>query len=61
MDGRDVHILHRVLGKIVFVSNPLQPIPRLHIAERDFKVHNAYCDCRVTPIVWPFSDRPIAA
>ena len=43
-------------GKIVYFPNPLQPIPRLHIAQRDFRSNES-----VTLIGWPYFVQPITA
>ena len=46
--------------KIVFFSNSLQPLPRLHRCKRPSKL-STQCECTVSPIGWPFFVQPIAA
>ena len=41
--------------------NPLQPIPRLHIAAIDFLRYQNIASKIFTPIGWPFSVQPIPA
>ena len=48
--------IYRVFRKNCVFPNPLQPIPRLHIAERDFRSNES-----VSLIGWPYFVQPITA